>query len=114
MSQYCDLNFPSANHEFRSSETGLAEEIRQRFQNSVERQMVSDVSVGAFLSAGLDSSSIVATMARTAKRPLRTYTITFPKKYRKGENTLTDPEVAAPLSPKLGCEIQQSVVELAV
>jgi len=111
ISQYWDLSFPPTNHEFRSSESGLAEEIRQRFQNSVERQMVSDVPLGAFLSAGLDSSSIVATMARTAKRPLRTYTITFPKKYRKGENTLDDPAVAARLSAKLGCENRQIVVE---
>jgi asparagine synthase (glutamine-hydrolysing) len=111
ISQYWDLSFPPTNHEFRSSESGLAEEIRQRFQNSVEQQMVSDVPVGAFLSAGLDSSSIVATMARTAKRPLRTYTITFPKKYRKGENTLDDPAVAARLAAKLGCENRQIVVE---
>jgi len=113
ISQYWDLSFPSANHEFRSSETGLAEEIRQRFQNSVERQMVSDVPLGAFLSAGLDSSSIVAmmAMAKTARAPLRTYTITFPEKYRKGENTLDDPAVAARLAAKLGCGNQQIVVE---
>jgi asparagine synthase (glutamine-hydrolysing) len=77
--------------------------------------MVSDVPLGAFLSAGLDSSSIVAIMAaakaKTAKAPLRTYTVTFPKKYRKGENTLDDPAVAARLARTLGCENQQIVVE---
>jgi asparagine synthase (glutamine-hydrolysing) len=75
----------------------------------VEAQMVSDVPVGAFLSAGLDSSSIVAMMA--AKRPVRTYTITFPKKYRVGENTLDNPAVAARLAQQLGCENEQIVVE---
>ena len=73
--------------------------------------MVSDVPIGAFLSAGLDSSSIVAMMCRAAKQPVRTYTITFPHKYRVGETTLDDPDVPARLARQLGCENQQIVVE---
>jgi asparagine synthase (glutamine-hydrolysing) len=69
------------------------------------------VPVGAFLSAGLDSSSIVAIMAGSASKPLRTYTVTFPEKYRTGENTLDDPAVPARLARQLGCENQQIVVE---
>ncbi len=109
--QYWDLSFPPADHDFRFSEEMLAHEICDRFQYSVEQQMISDVPVGAFLSAGLDSSSIVAMMARSAKKPLRTYTITFPDKYRRGENTLDDPAVPARLARQLGCENQQIVVE---
>ena len=111
ISQYWDLSFPPEDHQFRLSEENLAQEIRDRFRYSVEQQMVSDVPLGAFLSAGLDSSSIVAMMAKSARRPLRTYTITFPKKYRKGENTLDDPAVAARMAQTLGCENQQIVVE---
>src|SRR5450631_732800 len=113
LSQYWDLSFPASGHEFRLSEDHLAREIEERFRHSVEQQMVSDVPLGAFLSAGLDSSSIVAMMAaaKTAKGPLRTYTVTFPEKYRKGENALDDPAVAARLARKLGCENQQIVVE---
>jgi asparagine synthase (glutamine-hydrolysing) len=111
ISEYWDLSFPPEDHEFRFSEENLVHEIRERFRHSVEQQMVSDVPLGAFLSAGLDSSSIVAAMCRTAKKPLRTYTITFPEKYRKGENTLDDPAVAARLARQLGCENQQIVVE---
>jgi asparagine synthase (glutamine-hydrolysing) len=111
ISQYWDLSFPPADHEFGLSEENLAHEIRERFRYSVEQQMVSDVPLGAFLSAGLDSSSIVAMMAKTAKRPLRTYTITFPEKYRKGENALDDPAVASRLARELGCENRQIVVE---
>jgi asparagine synthase (glutamine-hydrolysing) len=73
--------------------------------------MVSDVPVGAFLSAGLDSSSIVAMMARATRQPVRTYTITFPDKYRVGENALDDPDVATRLARRLGCENQRIVVE---
>lgn len=107
--KYWDLEFPNAGAHFSGSEEALAAELRERLRASVEAQMVSDVPVGAFLSAGLDSSSIVAMVA--AKRPVRTYTITFPKKYRVGENTLDDPAVAARLARKLGCENQQIVVE---
>ena len=52
------------------SEEEIAEELRFRLATSVERQMVSDVPVGAFLSGGLDSSSIVA-MARQARPDYR-------------------------------------------
>ncbi|MGA8541756.1 MAG: asparagine synthase (glutamine-hydrolyzing) [Terriglobales bacterium] len=107
--QYWDLTFPSADHRFERSESDLADEIRERFCASVERQMVSDVPIGAFLSAGLDSSSIVTAMAR--KQPVRTYTITFPEKYRVGETTIDDPGVPQRLARKLGCEHHEIVVE---
>jgi asparagine synthase (glutamine-hydrolysing) len=109
--QYWDLGFPRADAAFPRSEADLAEEVRQRFRHSVEDQMVSDVPIGAFLSAGLDSSSIVAMMCRATKQPVRTYTITFPHKYRVGETTLDDPNVPARLARQLGCENQQIVVE---
>jgi asparagine synthase (glutamine-hydrolysing) len=109
--EYWDLRFPPANTHYTGSETDLAEEVRERFQRSVKAQMVSDVPIGAFLSAGLDSSSIVATMCRSTNQPVRTYTITFPREYRVGETTLDDPGVAARLAKTLGCENQQIVVE---
>jgi asparagine synthase (glutamine-hydrolysing) len=109
--QYWDLGFPRADAAFPRSEADLADEVRERFRHSVEDQMVSDVPIGAFLSAGLDSSSIVAMMCRATKQPVRTYTITFPHKYRVGETTLDDPNVPARLARQLGCENQQIVVE---
>lgn len=111
ISQYWDLSFPPADHEFHLSQDEVADEIRERFRHSVEQQMVSDVPLGAFLSAGLDSSSIAAMMVPRAKRPLRTYTITFPAKYRRGENALDDPAVPARLARQLGCENRQIVVD---
>lgn len=109
--QYWDLTFPSANHRYTRSEAELAEEVRERFRKSVQAQMVSDVPIGAFLSAGLDSSSIVAMMRQATEQPVRTYTITFPSKYRVGENTLDNPEVATRLARHFGCENQRIVVE---
>ncbi len=111
ISKYWDLTFPVANAAYPRSENDLAEEIRERFRRSVEAQMVSDVPIGAFLSAGLDSSSIAAVMSRATRQPVRTYTITFPPKYRIGETTLDDPEVASRLAHRLGCENHRIVVE---
>jgi len=107
--QYWDLTFPAAGHHFERRQADLEDEIRQRFCASVEAQMVSDVPIAAFLSAGLDSSSIVAAMAR--KQSVRTYTITFPKKYRVGETALDDPAVPQRLAKTLGCEHHEIVVE---
>ncbi|HYK50853.1 MAG TPA: asparagine synthase (glutamine-hydrolyzing), partial [Terriglobales bacterium] len=109
INQYWDLTFPDAEHTFERQQDDLVEEIRERFCSSVEQQMVSDVPIGAFLSAGLDSSSIVAAMAR--KQLVRTYTITFPAKYRVGESTIDDPAVPERLARKLGCEHHEIVVE---
>ena len=117
VTQYWDLTFPPVSQTHARSEADLIADIRWRFRRSVEAQMVSDVPIGAFLSAGLDSSSIVAMMCGTDERgatprqPVRTYTITFPQKYRVGETTLDDPEVATRLARQLGCENQRIVVE---
>src|ERR1700730_12415903 len=107
--QYWDLTCPPGAHSCKRTEDDLADEIRQRFCASVEQQMVSDVPIGAFLSAGLDSSSIVTAMAR--KQPVRTYTITFPEKYRVGENAIDDPGVPQRMARTLGCEHHEIVVE---
>ncbi|MGA9799647.1 MAG: asparagine synthase (glutamine-hydrolyzing), partial [Terriglobales bacterium] len=111
LTKYWDLTFPAADASYPRSESELAEEIRERFRRSVESQMISDVPIGAFLSAGLDSSSIVAMMSQASQQPVRTYTVTFPPKYRVGENALDDPAVATRLARRLGCENQGIVVE---
>ena len=111
VTQYWDLTFPAAGESYTRGEQELAEEVRERFRRSVKAQMVSDVPIGAFLSAGLDSSSIVAMMRQATDQPVRTYTITFPDKYRVGETTLDDPDVAARLARHLGCENERILVE---
>lgn len=56
----------------------LTERVRETFTAAVRRQMVSDVPLGAFLSGGLDSSSIVASMrAAYPDRDITTYTVRF-------------------------------------
>ena len=54
-----------------------ATELRDRVERAVERRLMSDVPLGAFLSGGLDSSVIVGTMADLMDDPVRTFTVGF-------------------------------------
>lgn len=54
-----------------------ARQMRELLQKAVERQLVSDVPLGVFLSGGLDSSAIVAMMHRLGVEPLDTFTLHY-------------------------------------
>jgi len=54
------------------------EDVLERLlQEVVKRQMISDVPIGVFLSGGIDSSLMVALMARVSQKPVRSFSIAF-------------------------------------
>src|SRR5262245_54016464 len=53
------------------------EALKSYLTKAVESHVVADVPVGAFLSGGLDSGTMVALMARAASDPIRTFTVGF-------------------------------------
>ncbi|MEQ8857277.1 MAG: asparagine synthase (glutamine-hydrolyzing) [Pseudomonadales bacterium] len=74
--KYWDFPLPRADTSI-SNEHAALEAFSELFEDSVRLRMRSDVPLGAFLSGGLDSGSIVATMAGISREPIKTFTIGF-------------------------------------
>jgi asparagine synthase (glutamine-hydrolysing) len=53
------------------------EQVREKLLETIQAQLVSDVPLGAFLSGGIDSSTIVSAMARVTGRAVKTYSIGY-------------------------------------
>lgn len=80
-----------------------AEELRSILTRAVERRLIADVPVGAFLSGGVDSSAVVATMA-SLRTKVRTFTIAF------DERAFSEASYAREVAELFGTDHQEFVV----
>ena len=85
-------------HLFRGSEEEAAIELEERLKNAIKEQMLADVPVGAFLSAGIDSSTIVSLMQSLSGGRVKSYTIGM------REEGFNEAEIAGKIAAHLGTE----------
>jgi asparagine synthase (glutamine-hydrolysing) len=84
---------------------GWAARLRTTLDAAVERQMISDVPLGALLSGGIDSSILVSAMSRASARPVRTFSIGF------ADKSYDELRYARVVAQRFGTEHHEAVLE---
>jgi asparagine synthase (glutamine-hydrolysing) len=87
------------------TEKAAVERLRILLRDAVRLQLVSDVPLGAFLSGGIDSSIMVAQMAKCMDRPVKTFSIGF------RESSYNELQYARAVASKYGTEHHEFTIE---
>ena len=101
--RYWDL--PEYGTQEPASEEACLEELERRLAEAVKIRLISDVPLGALLSGGVDSSVVVALMARFSSRPVKTFSIAF------GKQDFNEAEYARAVAHKFCTEHHEFTVE---
>jgi len=101
--QYWDL--PEYNTHVPASEEECLEELEQRLFQATKIRLISDVPLGAFLSGGTDSSTIVGLMARASAGPVKTFSIGFK------HDDFNESDYARIVAQKFGTDHHEMILE---
>jgi asparagine synthase (glutamine-hydrolysing) len=101
--QYWDL--PQYGTHQPHNEEECLEEMEYRLAEAVRIRLISDVPLGALLSGGTDSSTVVALMARASSKPVKTFSIGF------RDHDFNEAQYARIVANKFGTDHHELIVE---
>lgn len=94
---------PSENHLLSIDD--IKRELKEKLNEAIRLRMISDVPLGAFLSGGIDSTTVVALMAMQSSNPIKTFSIGF------SDEKFNELPYAKLLAEKYGTEHHEFIVE---